>query len=48
MILNCYRLAKYYAVPPDVFLNKPLSQLNRDIYYTNRMIEEIEAARDAR
>ena len=46
MILNCYRLAKYYAIAPDVFLNKPLSQLSRDIYYTNRLIEEINAAQD--
>jgi hypothetical protein len=46
MILNCYKLAKYYAVAPDVFLRKPLSELNRDVFYTNRLIEEISATRD--
>ena len=44
MILNCYRLAKYYSVAPDVFLTKPISQLSRDIHYTNRLIEEVTAA----
>jgi hypothetical protein len=48
MIMNCYRLAKYYAVSPDVFLKKPLSELNRDIYYTNRLIEEIDSSRERR
>jgi hypothetical protein len=44
MILNCYRLAKYYGVPPDVFLNKPLSRIARDIKYTNMLIaDEVEA-----
>ena len=46
MILNCYRLAKYYAVSPDVFLRKPMSELNRDVYYTNKLIVEINAERD--
>jgi hypothetical protein len=46
VILNCYRLAKYYAVSPDVFLNKPLSLLARDIKYTNMLVEESQASRD--
>ena len=46
MILNCYRLAKFYAVAPDVFLNKPLSLLARDIKYTNMLVEESQARLD--
>jgi hypothetical protein len=48
MILNCYRLAKYYSVSPDVFLRKPISELSRDVYYTNRLIEEINSAQERR
>jgi hypothetical protein len=48
MIMNCYRLAKYYNVPPDVFLKKPIGEIARDIYYTNKLIEEINAAQERR
>jgi len=41
MILDCYRLAKFYSVDPNVFLKKPMSQLNRHLEWTNRLIERI-------
>ena len=44
--MNCYRLAKYYSVSPDVFLSKPLSALMRDVYYTNRLIDDINSSQD--
>jgi len=46
LILNCYRLAKEYGQDPSVFLNKPFSQIDRDLEWTDRLYEgeRIEAA----
>lgn len=39
MILDCYRLAKYYGLDPDHFLNKPLSAIQRHMKWTAKLIE---------
>ena len=39
LILDCYRLAKYYSMDPDVFLAKPLSVINRHMKWTGKLIE---------
>jgi len=40
LILNCYRLAKYYHVNPEVFMEMPIfSRLSMHVYYTAKLIE---------
>lgn len=39
LILDCYRLAKYYGRPPDEFLTLPLSQVNKHMKWTAKLIE---------
>lgn len=39
IILACYRLAKHYGLDPDVFLNKPLSVIQRHHWWTARLAE---------
>ena len=34
MILDCYRLAKYYATSPEIFLNMPVSEVQLHLYRT--------------
>ena len=50
MILNCYRLAKEYGQDPEVFLNKPFSDIDRHCNWTDRLYEgdRIEAAWQAK
>lgn len=45
IILNCYRLAQHYHQNPEVFTEMSLSRLDTHIYYTGRLIELREAAR---
>jgi hypothetical protein len=45
LILNCYRLAQHYNQNPEVFTEMTLSRLDMHIYYTGRLIELREAAR---
>lgn len=40
VILNCYRLAKYYNRDPDEFLSKPLSKVRRHMAWTSKLIEQ--------
>jgi hypothetical protein len=46
LILDCYRLAKYYSTSPDIFLQLPISEvqlhLYRTIQLTNLMLREHE------
>jgi len=42
VILDCYRLAREYKVDPQVFLNKPMSEIRRHMNWTTRLIESIE------
>ena len=39
IILDCYRLAKQYGIDPDVFLNKPVSVVQRHMQWTAKLIE---------
>lgn len=50
VILDCYRLAKYYGSDPDVWLAKPLSQVRLHLKWTGQLskilAEEAERARE--
>jgi hypothetical protein len=39
VILDCYRLAKQFGIDPDVFLQKPLSVIDRHMKWTAKLIE---------
>jgi hypothetical protein len=39
IILDCYRLAKYYGRHPDDFLTLPLSSIRRHMRWTSKLIE---------
>lgn len=39
IILDCYRLAKFYGMDPDQFLDKPLSVLAKHMKWTARLIQ---------
>lgn len=43
LVLDCYRLAKYYGLDPDLFLNKPLSAIQRHMKWTAKLIETQQA-----
>lgn len=45
LILNCYRLADRFHQAPDVFLSKPISSIDRDMYYLVKLIDAQHAAR---
>lgn len=49
VILDCYRLAKYYGNDPDVWLAKPLSEVRLHLKWTGQLskllAEEAERAR---
>lgn len=46
LILDCYRLAKYYGLDPDHFLHKPLSVIQRHMHWTAKLIETQQAQED--
>jgi hypothetical protein len=39
LVLDCYQLAKFYAVDPDVFLDKPVSVIRRHMKWTAKLTE---------
>jgi len=39
VIGNCYRLAKFYSIDPQIFLAKPVSAIDRDLYWTDKITE---------
>jgi hypothetical protein len=41
LTLNCYRLAKFYAISPSEFLRMPISEVNRHMHWTNKLLIEI-------
>lgn len=47
VILSCYRLARFYQIDPRIFLNKPLSELGRDVMWTSKLSAEIRAEQEA-
>jgi hypothetical protein len=38
-ILDCYRLAQKFSVDPDVFLNKPISEVAKHMKWTSILME---------
>lgn len=48
LILDCYRLARWYHVSPDVFLEMPLNDVHLHLYRTMQLMKlmrrEAEAA----
>ena len=41
IILDCYRLAKFYGVEPDVWLVKPLSAIRRHMEWTAKLSKQL-------
>lgn len=41
VVLDCYRLAKFYAQDPDVFLAKPVSAIQQHMRWTDRLLEVV-------
>jgi hypothetical protein len=41
IVLNCYRLAKFYGRNPDEFLGLPLSEIGHHMMWTDRLIETL-------
>ncbi|MBO0717632.1 MAG: hypothetical protein J2P55_09915 [Rhizobiales bacterium] len=39
LILHCYRLARFYGTDPNVFLDKPVSEVLRHIARTEELAE---------
>jgi hypothetical protein len=37
IILDCYQLARFYHVSPEVFLNMPLSEVHLHLLRSNEM-----------
>ena len=48
IVLDCYRLARFYHTSPDVFLNMPLGDVQLHLYRTIQLtrIMQREAERD--
>ncbi len=44
LILNCYRLADRFHQDPTIFLEMPISQVDRHIYWTVELIKAQRAA----
>ena len=41
LVLDCYRLGKFYHVDPDVFLRKPLSVIDQQIRRTDQLVQRM-------
>ena len=42
LVLECYRLGKFYSVGPDYFLNKPISELTVNLERATRLAEKMQ------
>lgn len=47
MILDCYRLARFYGQSPEVFLRMSLGEIRRHADWTNLLVEEINRQQEA-
>jgi hypothetical protein len=45
--MNCYELAKYYHIDPDIFLNKSISEVQRHMYWTSKLQQRINEEQEA-
>ena len=41
LILDCYRLGKFYSVDPSVFLGMTITEVTRHIYWTDKLTERM-------
>ena len=41
MIIDCYRLAKFFGQMPDAFLEKPLSEIKTHMRYASMLTKEM-------
>jgi hypothetical protein len=41
LILDCYRLAKFYGRHPDEFLSLPISAIRRHMNFTAQLLAEL-------
>jgi hypothetical protein len=39
LILDCYRLAKYYSRNPQEFLDMPLTDIMKHMHWTGKLVE---------
>jgi len=46
-VMQCYELAKYYHIDPDIFLHKPISEVQRHMRWTAKLQERINEAQEA-
>jgi hypothetical protein len=47
LILDCYRLARFYNVEPDLWLAKPLSAIRRHMVWTSKLSQKLADERRA-
>ena len=47
LVIDCYRLARFYSVEPDVWLAKPLSAIRRHMKWTAKLSEKLAEERRA-
>jgi hypothetical protein len=47
LVLDCYRLAKYYGRNPREFLNMPFSEVTRHVQWTGKLEQKLRPADDA-
>lgn len=41
LVLDCYRLAKFYGTSPEIFLNMPLSEVDLHLHRTIQLSERM-------
>lgn len=46
LVLDCYRLAKYYGRAPDEFLSMSLSKIQKHMMWTSKLIEATRQSED--
>jgi hypothetical protein len=46
VILDCYRLAKFYSRNPKEFLEMPISQIGRHLSWTAKLVDLMKPAEE--
>jgi len=46
IVLDCYRLAKFYSRNPQEFLELPLSQIGKHMSWTAKLVEVMKPPED--
>jgi hypothetical protein len=47
LVLDCYRLARWFHQPPDYFLNMPLSDVRTHLLHTIKLVKIMRAEAEA-